>query len=79
MKSVAVLKGDTKVTGQVTFTQTSAETPVSILIAITGLAPGKHGFHGNTTFSALTKVHEFGDNSNGCVSAGRNLKYQSIL
>ncbi|KAJ1938234.1 Superoxide dismutase [Cu-Zn] [Linderina macrospora] len=60
VKAIAVLKGDEGVTGVITITQESASTPVTVTGTITGLAAGKHGFH----------VHEFGDNSNGCTSAG---------
>jgi superoxide dismutase, Cu-Zn family len=50
-KAIAVVHplGDSKVGGKVVFTQTRGG--VEISAEITGLAPGKHGFH----------VHEFGD------------------
>ncbi|KAM9455609.1 superoxide dismutase [Cu-Zn] [Clarias gariepinus] len=58
MKAVCVLKGD--VTGTVFFEQQSEDAPVVVKGKITGLVPGLHGFH----------VHAFGDNTNGCISAG---------
>lgn len=64
MKAIAVFSGDSGVKGIVHFEQAGGmnegKDAVRITGQITGLSPGKHGFH----------VHEFGDLSNGCISAG---------
>ncbi|XP_052710509.1 superoxide dismutase [Cu-Zn]-like isoform X2 [Crassostrea angulata] len=60
LKAVCVLKGDSNVTGTVQFSQEAPGTPVTLSGEIKGLTPGQHGFH----------VHQFGDNTNGCTSAG---------
>ncbi|KAJ8342536.1 hypothetical protein SKAU_G00324640 [Synaphobranchus kaupii] len=61
LKAVCVLKGTGEVTGTVFFEQGQGDsTPVKLTGQISGLAPGEHGFH----------VHVFGDNTNGCISAG---------
>jgi len=59
--AVCVLRGfgDEAVKGTIRFSQ-AGEGPTVIEADIEGLKPGPHGFH----------VHEFGDNTNGCVSAG---------
>uniref|UniRef100_C3ZM91 Superoxide dismutase [Cu-Zn] n=1 Tax=Branchiostoma floridae TaxID=7739 RepID=C3ZM91_BRAFL len=60
LKAVCVLVGET-VKGTVTFTQASSDSPVEVTGTISNLTPpGKHGFH----------IHEFGDTTNGCTSAG---------
>ncbi|XP_053210120.1 superoxide dismutase [Cu-Zn]-like [Panonychus citri] len=60
VKAVCVLKGDAGVTGVVHLEQ-EAEGATKVKGEITGLKPGAlHGFH----------IHEFGDNTNGCMSAG---------
>ncbi|XP_041994868.1 superoxide dismutase [Cu-Zn], chloroplastic-like [Salvia splendens] len=58
-KAVAVLKGTSGVEGVVTLTQ-DGEGLTTVNVRITGLTPGKHGFH----------LHEFGDTTNGCISTG---------
>ncbi|CAL9685450.1 unnamed protein product [Knipowitschia caucasica] len=60
LKAVCVLKGAGDTSGTVHFTQEGDSTPVQITGEIKGLTPGEHGFH----------VHAFGDNTNGCISAG---------
>ncbi|KAE8538650.1 superoxide dismutase [Cu-Zn] [Cryptococcus gattii VGV] len=60
-QAVAVLKGDSPVTGVITFTQEKEGAPVTVSGDIKNLdANAERGFH----------VHEFGDNTNGCTSAG---------
>ncbi|KAI6658614.1 Superoxide dismutase [Oopsacas minuta] len=56
-KAVCVLVGE-KVLGRINFQQNGDS--VTVTGTITGLAAGKHGFH----------IHEFGDLTNGCTSAG---------
>uniref|UniRef100_A0A4W5KF09 Superoxide dismutase 1, soluble n=1 Tax=Hucho hucho TaxID=62062 RepID=A0A4W5KF09_9TELE len=60
LKAVCVLKGTGEVTGTVFFEQEGDSAPVKLTGEISGLTPGEHGFH----------VHVFGDNTNGCMSAG---------
>jgi len=60
LKAICVLKGDGAATGKVTLTQEKSDSEVVLQGKISGLAPGSHGFH----------IHEFGDNTNGCTSAG---------
>ncbi|KRX69099.1 Superoxide dismutase [Cu-Zn] [Trichinella nativa] len=58
-KAICVIRGE-NVTGTVTFKQNTENDKTFITGEIKGLTPGKHGFH----------VHEWGDNSMGCISAG---------
>lgn len=58
---VAVLRGDSTVSGTVTFEQSSESEPTTISWEITGNdSNAQRGFH----------IHQFGDNTNGCTSAG---------
>ncbi|KAM7539161.1 hypothetical protein Aperf_G00000048249 [Anoplocephala perfoliata] len=57
-KAVCVMRGEEGVKGTVHFEEVGES--VKIHAEFEGLKPGKHGFH----------VHEFGDQTNGCTSAG---------
>ncbi|KAJ9192279.1 hypothetical protein DTO164E3_8418 [Paecilomyces variotii] len=61
VKAVAVLRGDSKITGTVTFEQANESAPTTVSWNITGHDPNaERGMH----------IHQFGDNTNGCTSAG---------
>ncbi|AKN80599.1 Super oxide dismutase [Perigonia lusca single nucleopolyhedrovirus] len=60
MKAICIIDGD--VHGKVYFDQESPEHAITISGYIMNLPKGLHGFH----------VHEFGDTSNGCTSAGEH-------
>ncbi|KAA6414132.1 MAG: zinc superoxide dismutase [Lasallia pustulata] len=61
VKAVAVLRGDSQVKGTVTFEQASESAHTTISWDITGNdSNAERGMH----------VHQFGDNTNGCTSAG---------
>ncbi|KAL8920684.1 MAG: hypothetical protein Q9172_004398 [Xanthocarpia lactea] len=65
VKAVAVLRGDSNVRGTVTFEQASEQSPTTISYDIQGNDPSaKRGMH----------IHQFGDNTNGCTSAGPHLQ-----
>ncbi|KAG7191479.1 Superoxide dismutase [Cu-Zn] [Scheffersomyces spartinae] len=61
VKAVAVVRGDSTVSGVVHFEQTKEDEPTTITWEISGNDPNAlRGFH----------IHTFGDNTNGCTSAG---------
>ncbi|QPG77287.1 Superoxide dismutase [Cu-Zn] [Brettanomyces nanus] len=61
VKAVAVVRGDSTVKGIVTFEQATESEPTTINYNIEGNDPNAlRGFH----------IHTFGDNTNGCTSAG---------
>ena len=66
---VATVRGDSKITGTVTFEQASEDAPTTISWDISGNDPNaERGMH----------VHQFGDNTNGCTSAGPHCEWTSI-
>lgn len=60
LNAVSVIKSDAGVSGAVYFKQSLEGGPVKVTGEIKGLTAGEHGFH----------IHELGDTTNGCISAG---------
>jgi Cu-Zn family superoxide dismutase len=60
VKAVAVLKSADGIDGVITFEQDVKGGPTTIKGTIKNVKPGLHGFH----------IHQFGDLSDGCTSAG---------
>lgn len=60
MKALCVIKGD--VYGEITFTQERPSDTMLLTGHLFNLPRGNHGIH----------IHEFGDTSNGCTSAGEH-------
>ncbi|KAK9503219.1 hypothetical protein O3M35_011837 [Rhynocoris fuscipes] len=67
IKAVCVLNGET-VKGTVYFEQQDANSEVKLTGEVNGLTKGLHGFH----------IHEFGDNTNGCTSAGAHFNPNNV-
>uniref|UniRef100_A0A914W312 Superoxide dismutase [Cu-Zn] n=1 Tax=Plectus sambesii TaxID=2011161 RepID=A0A914W312_9BILA len=72
-RAVAIIKGDpvqgTAVSGAVWFLQEREGAELKIAGEIGGLKPGQHGFH----------VHQYGDMSDGCTSAGPHLNPYNMM
>eukprot|EP00249_Psilotum_nudum_P006549 c19871_g1_i1 orf=802-1455(-) len=66
-KAVAVLKGESAVQGVANLIQDGGG-PTTVTLKITGLTPGKHGFH----------LHEYGDTTNGCLSTGAHFNPKAM-
>lgn len=62
MDAICVLRNDKASFGTIKFSQSKEGSPTTITVDINNneLTEGRHGFH----------VHHFGDNTNGCISAG---------
>ncbi|EDO42040.1 predicted protein [Nematostella vectensis] len=60
IQAVCCMSGTEGVKGTIKFVQEAEGKPCKITGTIEGLKAGNHGFH----------IHVYGDNTNGCVSAG---------